>query len=99
MTAAASPSVMMIETNEREDNFDHLLEQYSKDEINDDHTSNLDGVQIKTTNDQDLILNHTTEEGEDYSSGDDDDEDSSPLATRRKAIGSKTEDFTADHDV
>ena len=42
-------------------------------------------------------MHHTTEEGEDYSSGDD--EDSSPIATRRKAIGTRTEDFTADHDV
>ncbi len=54
MTAAASPSVMMIETNEREDNFDHLLDsqQYSKDEVNDDQTfAHLDGVQIKTNDD------------------------------------------------
>ncbi len=100
MTAAASPSVMMIETNEREDNFDHLLDsqQYSKDEVTDDQTfAHLDGVQIKTNDEQDLIMHHTTEEGEDYSSGDE--EDSSPIATRRKAIGSRTEDFMADHHV
>ena len=45
---------MMIETNEREDNFDNLLEsqQYSKDEVNDDQTfAHLNGVQIKTSDD------------------------------------------------